>query len=144
MVLQNYQKFIEMTSNMIDIVALGLGFNVGVKSIWTHSDGGACVLLCSQIGAWHHELGGHKQDKKKQDWSIDFLAKALRTTNGRKWQKSGFDIELEIPRNFFIYNCWLIWEHLRSSIISTDINKLLVRASELTVGAENSIASITC
>ena len=33
MVLQNYQKFIEMTSNMVDIVALGVGFNVRVKSI---------------------------------------------------------------------------------------------------------------
>ena len=31
MVLQNYQKFIEMTSNMIYIVALGVGFKCSHK-----------------------------------------------------------------------------------------------------------------
>ena len=31
MVLQNYQKFIEMTSNMIYIVALGVGFKCPLK-----------------------------------------------------------------------------------------------------------------
>ena len=40
MVLQNYQKFIVLTSNMIYIVALGVGLNVRIKSIWTHSGGG--------------------------------------------------------------------------------------------------------
>ena len=38
MVLQNNKNFIEMTSNMIYIVALGVGviWNVHVKYIWTH------------------------------------------------------------------------------------------------------------
>ena len=47
MVLQNYQNLIEMTSNIIDIVAFGVGFKCPCKIDLNTQGGGA---LCVEMG----------------------------------------------------------------------------------------------
>ncbi len=52
--LKNYQHFIEMTSNIIHIVALGVGYKCPHKIHLSTQWGGHCVLKCV---LWGHFLG---------------------------------------------------------------------------------------